>query len=203
MAHFIKTYANFLKDAVPRVKVFYLSLLGQLILCCNIYAAEEILKGILIIARSETEGMTKNNERTLCETYKIKMKNLLVSSNQEIPIDDKTEFNNMLDIEETNINFNKWNQWAKDIDEDIQKQIADSEGDRENAHFMPVFANRLMKDMKLIPMWSCICRDKFGYGRVPASSASVESNFNIIKNASSCIYIYTRCFACCVCPIYI
>lgn len=47
---------------------------------------------------------------------------------------------------------------------------------------MPAFANRLMKDMKLIPMWSCICRDKFGYGRVPASSASVESDFNIIKN---------------------
>jgi len=110
VAHFIKTDANFLKDAVSRVKVFYLSLLEQLILCCNIYAAEEILKGILIIARSETKGMTRNNERTLCETYKIKMKNLLVSSNQEIPIDDKTEFNNMLDIEETNINFNKWNQ---------------------------------------------------------------------------------------------
>lgn len=47
---------------------------------------------------------------------------------------------------------------------------------------MPAFAERLLKDIKLIPMWSCICRDKFGYGRVPASSASVESDFNIIKN---------------------
>lgn len=39
-----------------------------------------------------------------------------------------------------------------------------------------------MKDIKYLPMWSCICRDKFGYGRIPASSASVEADFNIIKN---------------------
>jgi len=87
-----------------------------------------------------------------------------------------------MDAEEENRNFNKWNQWAKDIDDEVQKKIADNEGDRENAHFMPAFANRLIKDIKLIPMWSCICRDKFGYGRIPASSASVESDFNMVKN---------------------
>lgn len=175
-------YANFLKDARPRVKVFYLSLLGQLILCCNIYTAEEILRGILIIARSETEGLTRNNERTVCETYKIKMKHLLTSSNEEISMDNESEELNNMDAEEENSSFNKWNQWAKDIDDDVQKKIADNEGDRENAHYMPAFADRLMKDIKLIPMWSCICRDKFGYGRIPASSASVESDFNIVKN---------------------
>lgn len=31
-------------------------------------------------------------------------------------------------------------------------------------------------------MSSCVCRNKFGFGRIPASSASVESDFNIIKN---------------------
>lgn len=47
---------------------------------------------------------------------------------------------------------------------------------------MPKLADYLIKDVKLLPLWSCICRDRFGYGRVPASSASVESDFNIIKN---------------------
>lgn len=119
VAHFIKTYANFLKDALPRVKVFYLSLLVQLILCCHINTAEEILRGILIIARSETEGMTSNNEKTICETYKIKMKNLLTSSNQEISIDNESDQLNCMDFEEENSRFNKWNQWAKDIDDDV------------------------------------------------------------------------------------
>jgi len=47
---------------------------------------------------------------------------------------------------------------------------------------MPTFADRLLKDIKLIPMWSCVCRDKFGCRRVPVDSVSVESDFNIIKN---------------------
>lgn len=151
VAHFIKTYANFLKDVRPRVKTFYLSLLGQLILCCNINTAEELLKGILIIARSETEGMTRNNEKTMCETYKLKMKNLITLSTEEMddPID---SLNQLDDIEEEDNNYNKWKQWAKNIDDDVKKQIIDDEGDRENAHFMPEFADRLMKDMKLIPM---------------------------------------------------
>jgi len=123
-AHFIKVYANFLKDALSRVKVFYLSLLGQLILSCNINIAGEILRAILIIARSETEDMTRNNEVTLCETYKIKMKSLLTSSNQEISIDDESEIASNIDVlDEENSNFNKWNQWAKNIDNDVQKKL--------------------------------------------------------------------------------
>lgn len=110
------------------------------------------------------------------------MRSLLASSNQEISINDESEQPNNMDVEEADSSFNKWNEWAKVIDDDVQKKIADNEGDRENAHIMPAFANRLMKDIKLIPMWSCICKDKFGYGRVPASSASVESDFNIVKN---------------------
>jgi hypothetical protein len=47
---------------------------------------------------------------------------------------------------------------------------------------MPALADRLIKDIKLILIWSCICRDKFGYGKISANSASVESDFNIIKN---------------------
>lgn len=49
-------------------------------------------------------------------------------------------------------------------------------------NYLPKFADRIMKDIKYLPMWSCICRDKFGYGRIPASSVSVEADFNIIKN---------------------
>ena len=36
--------------------------------------------------------------------------------------------------------------------------------------------------MKWLTLWSNVCRDDFGYGRVPATSAKVESDFNNIKN---------------------
>lgn len=45
VAHFIKKYANFLKNSHSRIKQFYLSALGQLILCRNIETAEDLLKG--------------------------------------------------------------------------------------------------------------------------------------------------------------
>ncbi|XP_025997044.2 uncharacterized protein LOC113005544 [Solenopsis invicta] len=124
--------------------------------------------------------MTTNDEKTICKIYKIKMKNLLTSSNEEISMDDNLKQPD--DVHDEDSDNNKWSQWAEDIDNEVQQMISDNEGDRENAHYMPVFADRLLKDIKLIPMWSCICRDKFGYGRIPASSASVESDFNIIKN---------------------
>lgn len=31
-------------------------------------------------------------------------------------------------------------------------------------------------------MWSCVYRDKYGFGRVAASSAAVDEEFNKIKN---------------------
>jgi len=34
----------------------------------------------------------------------------------------------------------------------------------------------------MFPLWSCVCRDDFGYGRVPASSAAVEGEFNKLNN---------------------
>lgn len=55
-------------------------------------------------------------------------------------------------------------------------------GDRENAHYYPQLAKRLLKDIQLLPLWSFISRNQFGYGRIPASSAPVEGELNKIKN---------------------
>lgn len=38
-----------------------------------------------------------------------------------------------------------------------------------------------MRDIKCFSLWSCIYREKFGYGRIPASSAVIEAEFNHIK----------------------
>lgn len=120
-------------------------------------------------------------KKTLCEEYKLKIKDFLTKDFlEELNMESLTDYNDVHDKEENN--FNKWNHWAKNIDDKVKILITDNEGDRENAHYMPKLADYLIKDVKLLPLWSCICRDRFGYGRVPASSASVESDFNIIKN---------------------
>jgi len=54
-----------------------MSLLGQLILCQNEEKAKMILTSILMIAYSETEGVTQNGTLTICEEHKIKVKSLM------------------------------------------------------------------------------------------------------------------------------
>lgn len=75
---------------------------------------------------------------------------------------------------------NFWTRWGMTIEKSVDKCM--TEGDRENAHFSPRFADWLMEHIAWLPLWSSIKRDNFGYGRVPASSASVESDFNHLKN---------------------
>lgn len=107
VAHFIKKYSNFLKNTRPRIKQFYLSLLGQLILCRNTEMAEEILTSILIISRSETEGHTQDNKVTMCEEHKIKMKHLLMSAN-EIQFSEIEDSNSTDDNEDHTDISNGW-----------------------------------------------------------------------------------------------
>lgn len=40
----------------------------------------------------------------------------------------------------------------------------------------------MLRDTSTIALWSNICTDKFNYGRIPASNAPVESEFNKLKN---------------------
>lgn len=67
VAHFVKKYASFLKDVRIRIKQFYLFLLGQFILYRNEEMAKAILTSILVIARSETEGVTQDGTLSICE----------------------------------------------------------------------------------------------------------------------------------------
>ncbi|XP_048513396.1 uncharacterized protein LOC125501447 [Athalia rosae] len=75
---------------------------------------------------------------------------------------------------------NHWQEWAKSIQSRVLSQLCDK-GNRDNAHFLPSLVVRVLRDFKWFPLWSCICQAHFSYGRVPASSATVEADFNNIK----------------------
>lgn len=46
---------------------------------------------------------------------------------------------------------------------------------------MPELADKLLKDFRWFPLWSCVYLKRFGYGKIPASSAGVECEFKNIK----------------------
>lgn len=182
VAHFIKGYATFLSGINPRVKTFFLKCIGQLILAQTLQEAELILRAIIVISQSETEGSLPDGTPTLCEIYKEKMKIILTDS---VPLEDVASFennkpeNDKLDIYVPDVN-NAYGKWANEIYRKLLNEIIDN-GDRANAHFYPSLVDRIMRDIKMFPLWSCISVKQFGYGRIPASSAVVESEFNNIK----------------------
>jgi hypothetical protein len=108
VAHFIKEYSNFFFKYTAKNQ-FYLSLLGQLILCHHIETAKEILISILMIVKSEAEGNTRENKITMFEEHKKKMKRLLTSANAEIQFTE-IEDSNSADDNEDHMNdvANKW-----------------------------------------------------------------------------------------------
>lgn len=93
------------------------------------------------------------------------------------------EERNIVDKDENEIDElnNEWSTWSARINKEVDGTLHEV-GDRDNAHYFPSLADRLLKDANTFPLWSNVCRDDFGYGRVPASSAAVEGEFNKLKN---------------------
>lgn len=184
VAHFIKSYATLLKGMQQRIRKFYLASLGQLIIARDIKSAAAILRSIFTISRSETDGELKSGELTSCEAEKNKMKNLFMDRELHFIDIESAEVEDVVDFSEepTVIEKNRWVSWAKSIDFSVKATLESEVGMHDNAHWMPMMTDRLIRDIKWFPLWGNVRRNDFGYGRVPASSASVESEFNNIKS---------------------
>ena len=72
---------------------------------------------------------------------------------------------------------NTWATWGAEINAEVIS-FSDECGDRDNAYYYLQLAQRLLKDIQLLPLWSCITRNQFGYGRVPLVHQLKE---NLIK----------------------
>ncbi|CAH1163403.1 unnamed protein product [Phaedon cochleariae] len=191
VAHFIKMYAVFLKTCNKSVKSLYLGIIGQIIMCKDENMAKTIIFHLLLISKSKRCGNLPSGEISRCSTSKKYLKSLL---------DPNTAYDTAYDMEETgdidsgdidteSILFNDneeveniWLRWGSQIDEEVKNVVNQENADDDNAHFLPQFSEKLLKSLRWFPLWSNIYHSKFKSARVPASSAPVEGEFNIVKN---------------------
>ena len=62
------------------------------------------------------------------------------------------------------------------------KRISELEiGEHDNAYHFPQLTDRVIRDMRSFLLWSCILRDRIRYGKIPVSSAPIESQIKNIK----------------------
>lgn len=100
----------------------------------------------------------------------------------EIEEERDTEFNT--EAEESALTvMNYWGQWASKILENA-KPYFEQEGSEINAFYLHtnIITKKLLRNLKLFPIWGNILSEKFNYGRIPASSASVEEEIKKIKS---------------------
>jgi len=57
-----------------------------------------------------------------------------------------------------------------------------TEGEFDNAQYLPELEPIIVRSLKLFPCWSGIMGEKFDFGKETSSSARIESNFNQLKN---------------------
>ncbi|CAH1183973.1 unnamed protein product [Phaedon cochleariae] len=201
VAHYIKSWVNFFsKESKEKwKKKFYLCAIGQLILCRDRDSAKCLITALLTVSLSEKAGVGATSLNESLHTIKSLVLGNTCQEEEVEEIISKTIEDSEKDIEEateegededepqmSNLVANQWQQWGNDIRNEVERKLEYENGDDYNPRYFPAFAERLMKKMATIPLWSCICRDDFGYGRIPASSAPVEAEFNIIKNRILC-----------------
>lgn len=78
---------------------------------------------------------------------------------------------------------NQWLEMTEEINSEVQLIKRTQKGHRVNPFYLLKFTSKFLKDLRDLPLWSCVVRDEFGFGSVPASSSSVESDFHILKNS--------------------
>ncbi|CAG9818821.1 unnamed protein product [Phaedon cochleariae] len=160
-------------------------------MCKDENMAKTIIFHLLLISKSKRCGNLPSGEISRCSTSKKYLKSLL---------DPNTAYDTAYDMEETgdidsgdidteSILFNDneeveniWLRWGSQIDEEVKNVVNQENADDDNAHFLPQFSEKLLKSLRWFPLWSNIYHSKFKSARVPASSAPVEGEFNIVKN---------------------
>ena len=194
VAHFIKTYADLIKNVRSRVvRVFYKSAIGLLVKTRNSESAKKILKAILLSARCGCDGNLGPKKPTQCQKERDALIDMLDPREREEEEEEHSEKVDkddcLLDCDENRSIFedeslqftSDWLRTAQEIDNEVKEIAATEITAHISAYEFPELADRLVNDIRFFTIWSCIDRDRFGYGRIPASSAPVESEFKNIK----------------------
>ncbi|CAH0404774.1 unnamed protein product [Chilo suppressalis] len=94
--------------------------------------------------------------------------------------DEKYKDLNSINEDDEDNNDTEWSELGKKLYENVVSTLDDN-GLEENALHNKELTKKLLRDIKKIPLWSCISYNKFQTGRIPPSSAPVESEIARLK----------------------
>ena len=179
VAHFIKLWVDFLSTltSLTKIKTFYKAAIGQLILSRDLEMARKVVKAILLVSQSEFDGpLIGSSQKTHCQEYRDILKTMIdpreledqnedPSSEESAP--NRPEDESILDAEVNKNYSNFWTTWFTAVSDEVQEILKSEVGEHDNAYYLPQLAKRLERDIKWLPLWSCILTN-LGMARFPA-----------------------------------
>lgn len=173
-----------------RHKEFYVRCFRLLLTATNLDDFRRILKAIMTVMLSATDGWIDHenielNPSEKCRVYLLSLMKCMPSNILNIEKNyDTDKDNDMIYLDHTENPISNKDIIVSFIENiEIESQIdADIKGNRHSAYYFP----ELLKDLKRycfdFPLWTAVMKDTFHSPYVIASSASVESDFNELKN---------------------
>lgn len=132
VAHLVKMVCQWdcLKKKPHRIKDFFVRSMAQVVMSQSFEDAEEILRAIIVVALSETEGSDNSGAPVSAETSKNYLK-ARISGEESILPDDEQEKGSVDECDDLQTDLREW---VAQLHEE-SKALTTTEGDRDNMHF--------------------------------------------------------------------
>lgn len=170
------------------LKEFYVRCFRLLLSSTNFNTFQEILKHFMTVILSETDGWVNDNDKRenpseYSRIYLLKlMKGMIIEDSE---INDDLEYCNTkvqdTEYEEAEDDNESISQLLKDIENNC-KLDANIKGNRISAYYLPELSKDVIRLCKHFPLWTAVMQPAYNSPYKIATSASVENDFNELKN---------------------
>lgn len=185
-----------LRDKPKRTRQFYIRAMCQVIQSDNLNDIKKLLKDIVTVALSESEGEHEETGMPIpCEISKQNLLQRIGGSTTNL-IEGIDGTNNIEKTEQASVNqdmpdyedeeylsYKKtaFYYWLVEIIEEFDHETG-SKGLRGNQQWLPELVKDLLNLAPLIPLWTAVMVPYYGYGEKTAASSAVECSFKDLKN---------------------
>lgn len=200
IAHLIKNITCWkpLKKLTPNVRVFYVHSIAELLKANSVGQVENIVKALCQLASSTTVGKKLENgiptsQDVPAESARKLLRDIisnsthnedvLISTCEDAVIADEEKYldsRDEMDFEKE-IDNNPFMVWGKEIFKK-NDQSDGPIGEYDSAFYCPLLLTHVLDLVNNLPLVSAVMVDKFGFGQQTATSAKIETTFNVVKH---------------------
>lgn len=190
--HLISRWNEF-KNVHPRVKTFYMLIMGYLTKITNFQELENVIKSVIILCNSEGCGLNQNKSESLAEQALKYLHDIIkgntdinnIIENENIKKDISAAEALLLNDKDTQKRFenNTIDNWVNVLFEDAINVVSSApQAEAINSYYAPSITSKIKNLLHYFPLYTSIMVNAFKLEKIHDSSSAVESEFNDLKH---------------------